>query len=133
MVLKDKLIGIWILALWSVAHIVPAVLLATDTNGAKSVLLWLMIACEIALAAGLVLGWRVFRYLALAQLIAHVLVFSTIGWAFLFVAFAWGLHGNEVPILATVGAYVLFTAWAFVYLFNPSVQDHFARVWNTPA
>jgi len=133
MVLKDKLIGIWILALWSAAHIVPGVLLATDTNGTKSVLLWLMIACEIALAAGLVLGWRLFRYLALAQLIVHVLVFSTAGWAFLFVAFAWGLHGTEVPILATVGAYVLFAAWAFVYLFDPSVRDHFARVWNTPA
>jgi len=133
MVLKDKLIGIWILALWSAAHVVPAVMLATDTTGAKSVLLWLMVAGELALAAGLVMGWRVFRYLAMAQVVMHALVFSLVGWAFVFVAFAWGLHGNEVPILATLGAYVLFTGWAFIYLFNPGVQDHFAKLWNPRA
>jgi hypothetical protein len=127
MALKDILIGIWILALWSVAHVVPAVLLAADTTGAKSVLLWSMIAGEVVLAAGLILGWRACRYLALAQVIAHALVFATVGWAFVFVAFAWGLHGNEVPILAGVGAYVLFTGWAFVYLFHPGVQDYFSR------
>ena len=133
MVLKDKLIGIWVLALWCAAHVVPAVLLATDTSGTKSLLLWLMIAGEIALAAGLVLGWRVFRYLAMVQVVMHALVFSLVGWAFVFVAFAWGLHGNEVPILATLGAYVLFTGWAFIYLFNPGVQDHFAKLWNPRA
>ena len=124
-VLKDQLIGLWIVALWAIAHVIPGVLLAADTGGTKGVLLWLLIAGEIVLAAGLVMGWRVFRYLALAQLVVHVLVFSTIAWAFLFVAFAWGLHGNEVPILATVGVYVLFTAWAFFYLFSPRVDDFF--------
>ena len=69
-----------------------------------------------------------FRYLALAQLSVHALLFSLVAWAFLFVAFAWGLHGNEVPILATVGVYVLFTGWAFVYLFHPGVQDHFSKL-----
>jgi hypothetical protein len=133
MVLKDTLIGIWILALWTVAHVVPAGLLAADTAGVKGVLLWLMIAAEIALAAGLIIGWRASRYLALAQVVVHTLVVSTIGWAFVFVAFAWGLHGNEVPILATVGVYVMFTGWAFVYLFHPGVQDHFSKLSNARA
>jgi hypothetical protein len=127
MALKDMFIGIWIVALWSIAHVVPAVWLAADTTGAKSVLLWIMIGGEVVLAAGLILGWRACRYLAMAQAIAHALVFSTVGWAFVFVAFAWGLHGNEVPILAGVGVYVLFIAWAFVYLFQPGVQDYFSK------
>jgi hypothetical protein len=125
-VLKDQPIGLWIVALWAIAHVIPGVLLAADTGGVKGILLWILIAGEALLAAGLVMGWRFFRYLAVAQLVAHVLVFSLIGWAFLFVAFAWGLHGNEVPILAAVGVYVLFTGWAFMYLFSPGVDDHFA-------
>ena len=128
--LKDQLIGIWVLALWCAAHVVPVALLAADTNGTKGLLLWLAIAGELALAAGLIMGWRLFRYLAMAQVVAHTLAFSLVAWAFLFVALAWGLHGAEVPILATVSGYVLFTGWAFIYLFNPGVQDHFARTLN---
>jgi hypothetical protein len=130
-VLKGQPIGLWIVALWAIAHVVPGVVLAADTGGTKAVLLWLLIVGEIVLAGGLVMGWRLFRYLAVAQLVVHVLIFSTIGWAFTFVAFAWGLHGNEVPILAAVGVYVLFTAWAFIYLFSPSVEDHFAATLGT--
>jgi hypothetical protein len=130
MVLKDTLIGIWILALWSAAHIVPAGMLAADTAGTKGILLWLIVVGELALAAGLVLGWRVVRYLTMGQVFAHVLICSLVGWVFVFVGFAWGLHGNEVPILATIAVYVMFTGWAFVYLFHPGVEDHFAKVLN---
>jgi len=128
--LKDMLFGIWTLALWSIAQIVPVIMLAADTSGTKSLLLWAMVAAELALAAGLVMGWGLFRYLALAQLLAHALIVSTAGWAFTFVAFAWGLHGNEVSILAAVAAYVLFTGWAFLYLCHPGVRDHFSKVLN---
>jgi hypothetical protein len=103
------------------------VVLAADTGGTKGLLLWLLAAAEILLAAGLVMGWRLFRYLAMAQLCVHALLFSLVAWAFLFVAFAWGLHGNEVPILCAVCVYVLFIAWAFVYMFSPNVGEHFAR------
>ena len=127
MTIKNQLVGIWLVALWSLAHVVPGVVLATDTGGTKGLLLWLLILGEIVLATGLVMGWKVFRYLALAQLCVHALLFSLVAWAFLFVAFAWGLHGNEVPILAAVSIYVLFIGWAFIYLFSPGVDDHFAR------
>ena len=127
MVLKDKRIGLWILALWSAAHIAPAVLIAADTTGAKSTLLWLLIGAEVALTAGLFLRWRAARYVLAAQIGLHVLVLSLVGWAFVFVAFAWGLHGNEVPILSGIGVYLVFVCWGFMYLFHPDVEDHFAR------
>jgi hypothetical protein len=127
MALKDKRIGLWILALWSAAHIVPAVLIAADTTGPKSTLLWLLIGAEVALTTGLFMRWRAARYLLAAQIGLHVLVLSLVGWAFVFVAFAWGLHGNEVPILSGIGVYLAFVCWGFIYLFHPDVQDHFAR------
>src|ERR687884_548498 len=88
--LRDQHIGIWILALWSAAHIVPAALVAIDTSGPKSVMLWGLIGAELMLAAGLLLRWRAARYLVAAQAGLHVLVLSVVAWAFLFVAFAWG-------------------------------------------
>jgi hypothetical protein len=125
--LKDKYIGLWILAVWSAAHIVPAAFVATDTVGPKSTLLWLLIGAEVALTAGLFLRWRAARYQLAAQICFHVLLLSLVGWAFVFVAFAWGLHGSEIPILCGIGVYLSFVCWGFMYLFHPDVADHFAR------
>ncbi len=125
--LSDKHIGIWILALWSAAHIVPAALVAIDTSGPKSLILWALIGAELVLAAGLLLRWRAARYLVAAQACLHVLVLSLVAWAFVFVAFAWGLHGIEGAILGGVAAYLVFVCWGFIYLFHPDVHDHFAR------
>jgi hypothetical protein len=130
MTLKDKLIGLWVVALWALAHVGPGVWLALDTPGTKGMLLWTMVVGEAVLTAGLLLGWRLFRYLALAQMVVHVLVFSTVAWVFVFVAFAYGLHGNELPILGAVGLYVAFMAWAFFYMNSPGVRDHFATALN---
>jgi hypothetical protein len=127
MTIRSQLAGIWVVAIWALAHVIPGVVLAADTGGSKGLLLWLLVAAEILLAAGLVMGWRFFRYLVMAQLCVHALLFSLIAWAFLFVAFAWGLHGNEVAILSAVTVYVLFISWGFVYMFSPSVDEYFAR------
>jgi len=124
MLLKERPVGIWILALWAVAHTALGALVAADVGGAKGVLAWLCVALEAIVAAGLLIPWRIARYLLIVQLAATVFVLAVPAWAFAFVAAAWGLHPTDAPVV------VVILCWAFVYLFHPGVRDYFAGLVN---
>jgi len=132
MLIKGRPVGIWILALWSAAHTIPGGLVAADIGAAKSLLAWFFVAAEAAVAVGLVMPWRIARYLVIVQLGVNVFVFALLAWAFVFVAIAWGLHVSEVPIVVTIAGYLLFVCWGFMYLFHPELQDYFASFANEP-
>jgi hypothetical protein len=126
MTIKGKPIGIWILALWSLAHTIPAILVSADASGMKSLIIWGVVVAELTLAGGLLVPWRPARYVLVAQVACHVFVAALVVWAFVFVAFAWGLHASDAPIVATASAYLLLACAAFTYLFSPEVEEYFA-------
>jgi hypothetical protein len=128
MAIKGKPVGIWILAFWAAAHTIPAVLISADASGLKSLIIGVAVVAELAIAGGLLIRWRPARYLIIAQVALHVFVCALAVWAFVFVAFAWGTHGSDVPIIASITAYLLFACWAFMYLFHPGVEDYFVVV-----
>jgi hypothetical protein len=123
---RGRPLGIWILALWSTAHAIAAMLAAPDASGTKGLVIWAVIVGEVALAFGLLKGWRPARYLLIAQVSAHVLVFGLFFWIAVFIAFAWGLRGGEPAIVLSIVAYLIFVCWAFMYLFHPDVEEFFA-------
>lgn len=133
MLVRGRPLGIVLLAVWCAAHTVPLSLLALDAGGAKAFLTWGLVICALLVAAGLVIRWRVARYLAVLQVAVHVFLFAVAAWAFLFVALAWGLHASEVPVLGFILVYLVFTFWAFMYLFYPDVADYFEESRNFPA
>jgi hypothetical protein len=130
MEIKGRPLGIWILALWSVAHTIPAILVSADASGMKSLIIWLVVVVELAIAGGLLIRWRPARYLLIAQVAAHVFVSALVAWAFVFVEFAWGLHASEAPLVGLAAGYLLFACWAFMYLFHPAVRDYFTLRWD---
>jgi hypothetical protein len=130
MTIKGRPLGIWILALWSVAHTIPAILVSADASGMKSLIIWLVVVVELAIAGGLLIRWRPARYFLIAQVAAHVFVSALVAWAFVFVAFAWGLHASEAPLVAAPAGYLLFACWAFMYLLYPEVRDFFTLRWD---
>jgi hypothetical protein len=127
MLIKERPVGIWILAFWSAAHAIPAMFVAIDASGSKAVIAWAVIIGEVALATGLIMGWRLARYFLIAQVTVHVFVFALFAWATLFVAIAWGLHGVELAIVLSTAGYLLLVCWAFMYLFHPGVKEFFTR------
>jgi len=133
MTIKGKPVGIWILALWSVAHTIPAILVSADASGVKSLIIWIVVVVELTIAGGLLIPWRPARYALMAQIIGHVFVAALVVWAFVFVAFAWGLHASDAPIVATASGYLVLVCAAFMYLFYPTVHDYFAGMVNSRA
>ena len=127
MLIKGRPVGIWILAIWAVAHTVPALLVSADASGVKSLLVGVAVVVELAIAGGLLIHWRPARYVLIAQVVLHVFVAALVVWAFVFVAFAWGLHATDAPIVASATAYLLFACWAFMYLFHPEIEEYFTR------
>jgi hypothetical protein len=128
MLFRGRPVGIWILALWSTAHAIAAMLAAPDASGTKGLVIWAVIGGEVALAIGLLKGWRPARYLLIAQVSGHVLVFGLFFWIGVFIAFAWGLRGGEPAIVLSIVAYLLLVCWAFMYLFHPEVEEFF--IWR---
>jgi hypothetical protein len=133
MMIKGKPIGVWILALWSLAHTIPAILISADASGMKSLIIWVVVVAELTLAGGLLVPWRPARYALVAQVACHVFVSGLVVWAFEFVAFAWGLHASDAPIVASASAYLLLACSAFLYLFSPGVEEYFAGMVYRPA
>jgi hypothetical protein len=127
MLIKGKPVGIWILAIWAVAHTIPAILVSADASGVKSLLVGAVVVVELAIAGGLLIHWRPARYALIAQVMLHVFVAALVVWAFVFVAFAWGLHATDAPIVVSASVYLLFACWAFLYLFHPEIAEYFAR------
>jgi len=134
MLIKGKPVGIWILAIWCVAHTIPALLVSADASGVKSLLVGVAVVVELAIAGGLLIHWRPARYALIAQVTLHVFVSALVVWAFVFVAFAWGMHAADAPIVASATGYLLFACWAFMYLFHPEIEEYFARWvgWQSP-
>jgi hypothetical protein len=126
MVIKGKPAGIWILALWSLAHTIPAILVSADASGMKSFIVWVVVVAELTIAGGLLMPWRPARYALIAQVTCHVFVSALVVWSFVFVAFAWGMHASDAPIVASATGYLLFACCAFMYLFHPGIQEYFA-------
>ncbi len=126
MVIKGRPVGVWILALWSLAHTIPAISVSADASGMKSFIIWVVVVAELTVAGGLLIPWRPARYVLIAQVTLHVFVSALVVWSFVFVGFAWGLHTSDAPIVASATGYLLFACWAFMYLFHPGVQDYFA-------
>ncbi len=127
MLIKGRPVGVWILALWSAAHAIPAMFIAVDASGMKALIVWAVIIGEIALATGLIMGWRAARYLLIAQVTVHVFVFALFACAAMFIAIAWGLRGVELAVVLSIAGYLLLVCWAFIYLFHPRVEEFFAR------
>src|SRR5262249_53240645 len=127
MLIKGRPVGIWILAFWSAAHAIPAMLIAVDASGMKALIVWAAIIGEVALATGLIMGWRAARYLLIAQVTVHVFVFALLACAAMFIATAWGMRGAELAVVLSIVGYLLLVCWAFIYLFHPRVQEFFAR------
>jgi hypothetical protein len=125
MLINGRPLGILLLGLWCAAHTIPLSLLALDASGAKAFLAWVLVIGALLVAIGLLIGWRIARYLAVLGVGVHVFLFAVAGWAFLFVALAWGLHASEAPVVGFILAYLLFTFWAFMYLFHPDVAHSF--------
>ena len=127
MLIKGRPVGVWILAFWSAAHAIPALFVAVDGAGTKGLLAWAVIIGEAALASGLIMRWRLARYLLIAQVTVHVFVFALLACGSMFIAIAWGLHGIELAVVLLIVAYLLFVCWAFIYLFHPEVDEFFTR------
>jgi len=127
MLIKERPVGIWILAFWSAAHAIPALFVAVDASGMKALIAWAVIIGEVALATGLIMGWRFARYLVIAQVTVHVFVFALFACASLFIALAWGLHGVELAVVLSIVGYLLLVCWAFMYLFHPGAKEFFTR------
>ena len=127
MLIKGRPVGVWILAFWSAAHAVPALFVAVDGTGTKSLLAWAVIIGEAALATGFIMGSRLARYLLIAQITGHVFALALFACASVFIAIAWGLHGVELAVALLVVGYLLLVCWAFLYLFHPRVKEFFTR------
>lgn len=127
MLIRGRSVGVWILAVWSAAHAIPAMFIAVDATGIKALVIWTAIIGEVALATGLLMGWRAARYLLIAQVTVHVFVFALFACAAMFIAIAWGLRGVELAVVLSILGYLLFACWAFIYLFHPRVQEFFTR------
>jgi hypothetical protein len=84
-----------------------------------------VVVVALLAAVGLLMRWRIAHWVVVLQVAVHVFLFAVAGWAFLFVALAWGLHASETAIVALIFAYLSFTCWAFLYLFYPDVLDYF--------
>lgn len=125
MLVKGRPIGVWLLGLWCAGHAIPLSLLAVDASGFKSFFAWILVIVVLLAAGGLLMRLRIAQWVVVLQVAVHVFVFAVAGWAFVFVALAWGLHASEAAIVALIFAYLLFTFWAFMYLFYPDVMDYF--------
>jgi hypothetical protein len=125
MLVKGRPVGILLLGVWCAAHTIPLSLLALDASGGKAFIAWVLAIVALLAAIGLLIRSRIARYVVVLQLSVHVFLFALAGWAFLFVALAWGLQASEGPVVAFIFAYLLFTFWAFMYLFYPDVTDYF--------
>jgi hypothetical protein len=130
MVIKGKPVGIWILALWSLAHAIPAIAVSADASGMKSFIIWIVVVAELTIAGGLLVPWRPARYALIGQVAGHVFVSALVVWSFVFVAFAWGLHASDAPIVVSATGYLFLACCAFMYLFHPDVQEYFAGMVN---
>jgi len=124
--LKGRPLGIWLLAIWCAAHIIPAILVSAEASGWRTFAIWLVVAVELAIAGGSLMHWAAARYALAAQIAVHISIAALVVWAFVFVAFAWGLHVSDAPIVASAVAYLLLGCWAFIYLFSPGVVDYFS-------
>jgi len=100
---------------------------AVDASGTKGLVAWVVIIGEAALATGLIMGWRLARYLVIAQITVHVFVFALFACTSMFISIAWGLHGVELAIVLSIVGYLLLVCWAFLYLFRPRVKEFFTR------
>ncbi|HTS52467.1 MAG TPA: hypothetical protein VMH26_04270 [Burkholderiales bacterium] len=130
MVIKEKPVGIWILALWCGAHTIPAILVSPEASGMKSLVIGAVVVWELTIAGGLLIRWRPAQYMLIAQVALHVFIAALVVWTFAFLAFAWGLHPSDVPIVACAVGYLLLVCSAFMYLFHPGVQEYFAGMGN---
>jgi len=128
MLIKGRPVGIWILAVWTVAHAIPGVLIASEISGMKSLLVGLVVAMELAVAGGLTVRWRIAWYLLIAQVVLTFFVLAAGVWAMVFVAAAWGLHATDTPAVLLIAGYLLFVCSAFMYLFHPEVEEYFAEL-----
>ena len=126
MLIKGRPLGICILAAWTAAHAIPGSAIALSTSGVKSALAWVLVAGQLALAAALIMRWRVAWYLVIAQVGTNVFVFAAFAWAFVFVAAAWGLHATDTPVVLLIAGYLLCLCAAFLYLFHPGVREYLA-------
>jgi len=133
MVIKGKPAGIWLLALFCLAHTIPAIVVSADASGMKSLVIWAVVVAELTIAGGLLVPWRPARYALMLQVTGHVLVSALVVWSFVFVGFAWGLHANDAPIVGTATGYLLLACAAFMYLFHPEVKEYFGERVNAQA
>jgi len=132
MLVKGRPLGILLLGVWCAAHTIPLSLLALDASGAKAFIAWVLVIGALLATVGLLVRWRIARYLVVLQVAVHAFLFTVAGWAFLFVALAWGLHASEAAVVGFFFAYLSFTFWAFMYLFYPDVADYFEESRSFP-
>jgi hypothetical protein len=102
MLVKGRPVGILLLGLWCAAHTIPFGLLAADASGGKAFLAWVLVLVVLLATGGLLARSRIARWVVVVQVAVHVFLFSIAGWAFLFVALAWGLHGSETAVVALI-------------------------------
>jgi hypothetical protein len=132
MTLLRRPLGIWILAAWCAAQAGVAAVFGLDAGRLTGLAAWSFSGMQVVFLAGLLLPWRLTRPLLLVYLASSIFGVAVVLWSFVFVGVAWGVRSHDFPILAPIGAYLVFLAWSLFYLFHPDVRDYLSGFMPAP-